>query len=55
MYDGGKIITGIVIFVVLVLFPFLYTAAMGEGGTQPEPQIPTSHQNNFGRVELYVS
>ena len=40
MYDGGKIITGLIIFVALVSFPIWYTGAMGKGGKKPEPQAP---------------
>ena len=29
MYDGGKIITGLIVFVAITAFPFWYTAAMG--------------------------
>ena len=40
MYDGGKIITGLIIFVALVSFPILYTGAMGKAGDKPEPKAP---------------
>ena len=44
MYDGPKIITGIIVFIVLVSFPFWYTAAMGEGNNVPEPELPTDEK-----------
>lgn len=40
MYDGGKIITGLIIFIALVSFPIWYTGAMGKAGVKPEPQTP---------------
>ena len=40
MYDGGKVILGLAIFVLLVLFPFIYTNAAGGGAVKPDPQKP---------------
>jgi hypothetical protein len=40
MFDGGKIILGIVAFLVLVLFPIWYTAANGNAGYRPEIEPP---------------
>ena len=45
MYDGGKIITGLAVFIVIVLFPFLYTTAMGKGGTKPDPVAPEGEES----------
>jgi hypothetical protein len=39
MYDSGKIITGIVIFVLLVTFPIWYN--LGRATPPPEPKIDT--------------
>ena len=39
MYDKGKIITGIVIFLILMSFPIWYLAASGQAGYAPEPEI----------------
>jgi [DsrC]-trisulfide reductase subunit J len=41
MYDGGKIITGLVIFLVLITFPIWYSLASGKGGIVPEPEKAT--------------
>ena len=38
MYDGGKIITGLFIFVLLVTFPIWYNH--GNAGAVPEVQLP---------------
>jgi [DsrC]-trisulfide reductase subunit J len=40
MYDGPKIITGLVIFVALATLPFWFTAASGKGGATPDPKAP---------------
>jgi hypothetical protein len=37
MYDGGKIITGLVIGLALLLFPFFYTA--GKAARAPEAEL----------------
>ena len=39
MYDSGKIITGIVIFVILVTFPIWYN--LGRATPPPDPKIDT--------------
>lgn len=39
MYNGGKIITGLVIFVALVTFPFYNN--FGKANAKPEPKIDT--------------
>ena len=35
LYNGGKIIAGIVVFVILITFPFWY----GKGKTSPPPEL----------------
>jgi hypothetical protein len=40
MYDGPKIITGIIVFLGLATFPFWYTAAMGDSGHRPKLVLP---------------
>ena len=44
MYDGGKIITGLVVFLVLVTFPWWYNLATGKASYRPEPKPPTEYQ-----------
>jgi len=39
MYDAGKIISGLLIFVCLILFPSLYTAVSGKVGYVPKPKV----------------
>jgi hypothetical protein len=41
MYDAGKIILGIVVFLVLITFPFWFTLALGNPDYQPEPEMPS--------------
>jgi hypothetical protein len=40
MYDGTKIITGLVIFLAFMTFPIWYNAAMGKASYRPELQKP---------------
>ncbi len=42
MYDSGKIIIGVIIFVALVGFPIWYNAA--KGGEAPKLQLPKDEQ-----------
>jgi hypothetical protein len=39
MYDGGKIMTGLIIFIGIATYPFLYN--QGIAGKKPEPKIDT--------------
>ncbi|HAM49745.1 MAG TPA: menaquinol oxidoreductase [Nitrospiraceae bacterium] len=39
IYDGSKILIGLVIFVGLMIFPFLYN--LGKTNVKPEPKIDT--------------
>lgn len=39
MYDRGKIIAGLIVFVALATFPFLYN--IGKVSAKPEPKIDT--------------
>lgn len=41
MYDGGKIIFGIAVFLVLVTFPIWFNVAGGTAGYAPDPKIVT--------------
>ncbi len=38
MYDSGKVIIGLVIFVAIATFPFWF--GMGKAAPMPEPQLP---------------
>ena len=55
MYDSGKIITGLVIFVALVTFPIWYTAASGKGGYKPEPKLPLGEKECIESKEYMKS
>jgi hypothetical protein len=39
MYDKGKIVTGIIIFLIMVTFPIWYVVATGQAGYVPQPEI----------------
>ncbi len=45
MYDAGKVITGLVIFLVLILFPVWYNVANGRAGYSPELAKPVKGEN----------
>lgn len=42
MFDGNKIIIGLVVFLALASAPFWITAASGGKGTRPELEYPTN-------------
>ena len=44
MYDAGKVITGLVIFLALLTFPIWYNIASGKGGDTPDPKIITNEK-----------
>ena len=44
MYDTGKIITGLIIFLCLITFPLWYDAIIGKTATKPEPKIVTKEK-----------
>lgn len=41
MYDAGKIIAGLIVFLVLITFPIWYNQASGAAMTKAEPKIET--------------
>lgn len=41
IYDGGKVISGLIIFLILVTFPVWYNVSNGTAGDKPEPKIIT--------------
>lgn len=43
MYDGGKIITGLIIFLALVSLPFWYTSASNKA-YRPDPKAPAQEK-----------
>ena len=44
MYDAGKIIVGLVIFLALLTFPIWYNVASSKGAVKPNPEIVTSEK-----------
>ena len=41
MHDAGKIIIGLIIFLVLITFPLWYNASSGQADKMPDPKIIT--------------
>jgi len=44
MYDGGKIIIGLLIFLALISFPVWYNVAAGRATYEPDPKIITAEK-----------
>ncbi len=44
MYDAGKIITGLIIFLCLITFPSWYNVVGGKAAYTPEPKIVTEEK-----------
>ena len=40
LYDGGKIIAGLIVLLVFVASPFLYNVTVGESLERPEVELP---------------
>jgi len=51
MYNGGKIIIGIIIFLALLTSPLWYNMASGRADYKPEPKIVTSAEQCVMPVE----
>jgi len=51
MYNGGKIIVGLIIFVALFTFPFYYN--IGKVNAKPEPKIDTPAIQNLPPEEKH--
>ena len=44
MHDKGMIVGGLIVFVIIIAFPFWYGAASGAGGEKLEPVKPDASQ-----------
>jgi hypothetical protein len=44
MYDGAKIILGLLVFVLLFTYPVWYDIACGKGSYEPDPKIVTTEK-----------
>ena len=44
MYDAGKIIAGIIFFVLLCTFPVFYNMFTGKASVVPQPEIVTKEK-----------
>ena len=55
MYDGGKIVTGLVVFVLIVTFPFWYSRAAGESEERPQPELPAGKTQCVESTEYMIS
>jgi hypothetical protein len=55
MYDSGKIIAGLVLFIIAAAFPVWYTHAAGKPGYRPEPVLPEGKTNCVESKEYMLS
>ena len=45
MYDGRKIVPGLILFMAVLLSPFLYSASTGQAATKPDLVKPTQEKS----------
>ena len=55
MFDTGKIILGLVIFIALITFPIWYNASVGNASYVPDPKIITIEKECVAPVEYMKS
>jgi hypothetical protein len=51
IYDAGKIVTGAIIFLILLAFPIWYVAATGKGNYVPQPEIVSEEEQCIESAE----
>ncbi len=51
MYDSGKIITGIIVFLIIMTFPLWYNMAIGDPSVKPDIKLPEAE----GKAECVKS
>ena len=55
MYDSGKVIAGIVIFLVVITFPIWYSRATGSVGAPPKLEIGTKEKQCVESIDYMKS
>jgi hypothetical protein len=55
MYDGGKIVSGLVVFLLIATFPFWYSSAAGTPGERPQPELPAGEKQCVENREYMLS
>jgi hypothetical protein len=55
MHDGGKIIVGVAVFVILITFPFWSNLVRGEPAGVPDPKIVTEEEECVAPTEYMRS
>lgn len=55
MYDGSKIIPGLIIFLCLITFPIWYTVAGGRSSYSPDPKTPADKKQCVEPAEYMTS
>jgi hypothetical protein len=52
MYDTGKVITGLVVALILLTFPFWFSIIEGKAGYVPEPELPKDETSCIESTEF---
>jgi len=52
MYNSGKVIIGILVFLGVFVSPFLFNFAGGEAHTRPDPKLPVQYEKCVRDVEF---
>ncbi len=55
MFDTGKIIVGLIVFLVLISFPLWYNVAKGKAGYVPELEKPTTADRCLAETDYMTS
>ncbi len=55
MYDAGKIVAGLIIFLILITFPVWYNAFGGDAASRPDPKIVTQAKQCVAPAEYMKS
>jgi hypothetical protein len=51
MYDGGKIVPGVILFLGILFSPFLYSVGSGQAAAKPDIVLPTQSKQCVEPVE----
>jgi len=55
MYDAGKILTGLLLFLCLITSPIWYNLAAGKADTKPDPKLPAQEKECVAARDVIVA
>lgn len=55
MYDTGKILTGLIVFLGLITSPIWYNVVIGEAGYKPDPKLPAKEKACVAPTEEIIA